>query len=100
MAENGPADDAGLRGGRTPTGEGIAAGGDLIVEVDGSEIKDPDDVADAIADDKPGDEVEVEYYRGDDKTVRVKLAKRPKNAATQSAPQQDDDGGGLLPDLP
>ena len=49
VVEGGPADDAGLRGGRTPTGEGIAAGGDLIVKVDGKTIKDPDDVADAIA---------------------------------------------------
>ena len=37
------------RGGRTPTGEGIVAGGDLIVAVDGKAVKGPDDVADAIA---------------------------------------------------
>ena len=35
VVRNGPADDAGLRGGRTQTGEGIVAGGDLIVKVDG-----------------------------------------------------------------
>ena len=101
VTQNAPADDAGIRGGRTETADGIRVGGDVLVKVDGREIKDPDDVAAAIADDRPGETVEVEYYRGDDrKTARVKLAKRPKNAEAQSAPQQDDDGGGLLPDLP
>ena len=91
VVEGGPADDAGLRGGRTPTGEGIAAGGDLIVKVDGKTIRDPDDVADAISSKKPGDEVEVEYYRGDDKrSADVKLEKRP------AALQQESD----TPQLP
>ena len=90
VVNDGPADDAGLRGGRTPTGEGIVAGGDLIVKVDGKDVKASDDVADAIGDDKPGDEVKVEYYRGDDrKTATVKLGKRPstlQQSATPSLP--------------
>ena len=46
-------------------------------------------MADAIADKKPGDEVEVEYYRGDDKkTATVKLGKRPDERCTQSAPSR------------
>ena len=82
VVRNGPADDAGLRGGRTQTADGLTVGGDVLVKVDGREIRDPDDVAAAIADDQPGESVEVEYYRGDDrKTARVKLAKRPANAA-------------------
>jgi S1-C subfamily serine protease len=85
---DGPADDAGLKGGRTPTSEGIRAGGDLIVKVDGKTVRSPDDVAAAIADDQPGDEVEVEYYRGDDKkTAKVKLGKRPNELRQQSTPQ-------------
>ena len=84
---DGPADDAGLRGGRTPTSEDIVAGGDLIVDVDGKSVKGPDDVADAIAGKKPGDEVTVEYYRGDDKkSSKVKLGKRPATLEQSSTP--------------
>ena len=88
VVDGGPADDAGLRGGRTPTGEGIVAGGDLIVRVDGEEVKASDDVAEAIADNKPGDEVKIEYYRGDDKkSVTVKLGKRPASLQQRDMPQ-------------
>ena len=78
-----PADKAGLRGGGTQTGDGIAAGGDLIVAIDGKQTVDEDAVADAIASHAPGDEVEVEYYRGDaKKTVTVELTKRPASVDT------------------
>ena len=88
VVDDGPADDAGLRGGRTPTGEGIVAGGDLIVKVDGKAVKASDDVADAIAGKKPGDTVEVEYYRGDEKkTATVKLGKRPATVQQSATPQ-------------
>jgi S1-C subfamily serine protease len=98
VVEDGPADEAGLRAGSTPTGDGIAAGGDLIVEVDGEPVETPDDVPAAIADLKPGDKVDVVFYRGDDrKTVEVELGKRP--SSLESAQEQPDDGGGL-PDLP
>ncbi len=93
-----PADEAGLRGGRTETTDGLTIGGDLIVAIDGKEMRDEDDVADAVASHRPGDEVEVEYYRGDDKrTVTVELTKRP--ASVDAAPEEegDGDGGGLLP---
>ena len=89
VVDGGPADDAGLRGGRTPTGEGIVAGGDLIIEVDGKAVKASEDVADAIADKKPGDEVKIEYYRGNDKkTATVKLGKRPATLQQESATPQ------------
>ncbi len=94
VVRGGPAARAGLTGGRTPTSGGIVAGGDLIVKVDGKAVKDPDDVAGAIADDKPGDTVEVEYYRGEDKrTARVKLGKRPTTLKS-SQPSEDGGGGG------
>ena len=87
VVDDGPADDAGLRGGRTPTGEGIVAGGDLIVKVDGKDVKASDDVADAIGDNKPGDEVKIEYFRGDDrKTATVKLGKRPSSLQQSATP--------------
>jgi putative serine protease PepD len=97
VTRGGPADDAGLRGGRTPTTEGLRAGGDLIVKVAGKTIKTPDDVATAIGDHKPGDKVELEYYRrGDKKTAEVTLGKRPNSLPSQSAPQGGG-GGGILP---
>ncbi len=98
VVEDGPADKAGLKAGGTSTGDGIRAGGDLIVEVNGKEVKTPDDVPAAIADAKPGDKVDVVFYRGDErKTVQVELGKRP--ASLQGSGQQDQ-GGDTLPDLP
>ena len=96
VVDGGPADDAGLRAGRTSTGAGLVAGGDLIVGVDGQKVESPDDVGEAIADEKPGDSVEVEYYRGDDrKTADVKLGKRPSALESEAAPGEG--GGGLFP---
>ena len=101
-----PAEKAGLRGGRTETSGGIAAGGDLIVAIDGKEMKDQNSVADAIAANKPGDKVDIEYYRGNDKkTASVELTKRPANADSSGSGDQGggggdgggDGGGGLFP---
>jgi S1-C subfamily serine protease len=95
VVEDGPADKAGLRAGKTSTGDGVIAGGDLIVKVNGKDVKTSDDVPAAIADLEPGDKVEVEYYRGDDrKTAEVELGKRP------SGLDDGQDQGGGLPDLP
>ena len=83
VVQRGPADKAGLRGGRTAIGEELLAGGDILVKVDGEEIMRPDDVAASILDNKPGDTVVVEYYRGDEKkTVKVKLGTRPEELST------------------
>ncbi|MGI8945636.1 MAG: S1C family serine protease [Thermoleophilaceae bacterium] len=93
VLSGGPAAKAGLRGGRRPTGEGIVAGGDLIVKVGDTAVKTPDDVARAIADDEPGNAVEVVYYRGEEKrTVEVTLGKRPGTVQTDSS---GGDGGPL-----
>ncbi|HZG49233.1 MAG TPA: trypsin-like peptidase domain-containing protein [Thermoleophilaceae bacterium] len=94
--EGGPAEEAGMRGGEPPTGEG----GDVLVKVDGKEISSADDVAAAIADNQPGDEIEVELYRdGDKETVPVELGKRPESFEQPMLPEQpdEDDDGGLLP---
>jgi S1-C subfamily serine protease len=96
VVEDGPADKAGLRAGSTTTGDGVVAGGDLIVEVDGDKVTTSDDIPAAIADNKPGDKIEVVFYRGDDrKTVEVELGKRPA-----SADAGEEDPGGGLPELP
>ena len=95
VVEDGPADDAGLRGGREQTVSGLVIGGDLIVMVDGQQIAQNSDVADAILDRKPGDEVEIEYFRGDDRrTVTVELGERPQALEAGGLPQ----GGEEPPD--
>ena len=89
VVPGGPAAKAGPARRRTrPAGH--PAGGDLIVEVDGKKVADPDDVVAAIDDKKPGDKVEIEYYRGDDKqTATVKLAKRPAQLEQRERPEQE-----------
>jgi S1-C subfamily serine protease len=90
VVPDGPGDKAGLRGGRTPVGDQAVAGGDVIVKVDGKTIDKSDDVASAIADNKPGDTVTVEYYRGNaKKTAKVKLGTRPNQLQQQSSPDQN-----------
>ena len=79
VEQGGPADDAGLRGGRRQTQSGLMAGGDLIVRVGSRAIENPNDLADAIGALKPGDEVKVEYFRGDERhSATVKLGTRPQ----------------------
>ena len=80
IADDSPADEAGLRGGSRQTVSGLRIGGDIIVMVDDQEIVENADVADAILDREPGDEVEIEYFRGDQRrTVTVELAERPQS---------------------
>ena len=92
VVDGGPADDAGLRAGRTQLAEGLRVGGDIIVKVDGEEISRNSDVAEAILDNKPGDEIEIEYFRGEDrKTAEVKLGKRPDGLGATVDPSQGDE---------
>jgi S1-C subfamily serine protease len=91
----GPADKAGLHGGRG-SGSGLSAGADVIVKVAGRSVNTPEDVANAIASHKPGDKVEVEYYRGNSrKTATVTLGKRPASLKNSSSQQQSPNG--LIP---
>ena len=78
VTEGSPADKAGLRGGSTDTAQGVPAGGDLIVEVDGKAVSDSSDVATAISQKRPGESAEITYYRGDSKkTVTVEARQAP-----------------------
>jgi S1-C subfamily serine protease len=96
----GPAERAGLQGGKIHTDQGIVLGGDVIVEVDGEPVSKPDDVASAIADNKPGDVVAVKFYRGNRViTKKIKLGTRPASFDNQAA-QQPDQGGTTPAPLP
>jgi S1-C subfamily serine protease len=79
VPQGGPADEAGLR-----AGIGASDPGDVIVEIDGREVTSPDDLTAILADKEPGDEVEVVFYRGDDRrTARIELGSRPATAEAQ-----------------
>ena len=78
VVPGGPAARAGLRAGDIRTEEGIVLGGDVIVKVAGRDIRKPEDVSAAIADRKPGEAVEIEFYRDDElERKKVKLGTRP-----------------------
>jgi S1-C subfamily serine protease len=100
VVKGGPSEEAGLRAGRRQAGEGLAAGGDLIVKVDGQQISRPEDVATAIADNKPGDVVAVEYFRGDERRdAQVELGTRPKELPSEGAPDPEEGAPGGPEDL-
>jgi S1-C subfamily serine protease len=93
-----PAAKAGLHAGNTQTSSGLVIGGDLIVKIDGKPITKPDDLVAAVSGHKPGDKVQVQFYRGGKlKTVTVTLGNRPAGATGQSQQQQQPQGGGQQP---
>jgi S1-C subfamily serine protease len=94
----GPASHAGLRAGKIHTDQGVILGGDIIVEVDGEKIARPNDVATAINDNKPGESVDVKFYRdGKLKTRRIKLGARPASFDDQAAAPTPGSGSIPLP---
>src|SRR3954447_21553593 len=85
VAPGAPASRARLHAGRIHTDEGIVLGGDIIVEVDGDKISKPDDITAAINDNKPGDVVEVKFYRDNKlQTKQIKLGTRPASLDNQA----------------
>jgi len=88
-----PAERAGLRGSEIDELSGdLSQAGDLIVAIDGEPVRSPDDVVSAVAGKQPGDTVELEIYRGDDKrTVSVELGERPAALGGETQPQQQDE---------
>jgi S1-C subfamily serine protease len=95
VAGGSPAATAGLRAGHTSTSTGLVGGGDLIVDVGGTTVRQPQDVATAIATKKAGDRISIRFYRGSKlQTVTLTLGERPTKAAGQSG------GGGPIVPLP
>jgi S1-C subfamily serine protease len=85
VSPGGPADRAGIRGGRGEVAfqiEAYAQGGDIITQVQGKPILDANDLSAVVAQFAPGEEVVVQVHRdGETKDVKVKLGERPLTAA-------------------
>lgn len=80
VAPGSPADKAGLRGGDRPTSiQELKAGGDLIIAIDGRDVKRFDDLLRYLINNKaPGDTIVLTVLRGDEKVdITVTLGKRP-----------------------
>jgi S1-C subfamily serine protease len=85
-----PADKAGLKGGSRPVnvrGEGVCAGGDIIVAIDGVFVNNLDElVAYLVVNKRPDDTITLLVVRGDE-TFEVSVVLEPRPA----------DGGGTTP---
>lgn len=84
VVADGPADDAGLRGGSEPTrfqARTVSDGGDIITAVDGRPLDDESALGVALLRYAPGDEVVLRVYRdGKPRDVEVTLGSRPQQA--------------------
>jgi S1-C subfamily serine protease len=84
VTPSGPADDAGLRGGERQErfqDRTYQVGGDVIVSVAGTRLRDDSDLSEVISRLRPGQRVRVEIIRdGDRRTLEVRLGERPLDA--------------------
>ncbi|MFQ5663643.1 MAG: S1C family serine protease [Terriglobia bacterium] len=80
VVRGGPADRAGIRGGNRYVVVGryrFVVGGDIIVALDGEEVKSLTDINRVIYKKRPGEQVKVTFYRGRRKrTLTLTLAER------------------------
>ncbi len=88
VVQDGPADRAGLRGGRERAQIGnkiVIVGGDTIVRIEGERVTDADSAIRMVRKYRPGDRVRMEVVRwsGDTKTYTVTLAEKPKQQQRQ-----------------
>ena len=85
VVPDGPADKAGIKGGNATVidgGQQVSAGGDIITEVDGKAMTGMTDVANAISQKHPGDQVQLTLVHGSAKrTVTVTLGNQPARGA-------------------
>ncbi len=72
VEEGSSADLAGIRGGdRYYRTRRLVVGGDVIVSLGGREIEDSIDLARALEGKRPGDQIDIVYYRGDRKIEKT-----------------------------
>ncbi|HEX5712402.1 MAG TPA: trypsin-like peptidase domain-containing protein [Solirubrobacterales bacterium] len=81
VVPGGPADEAGLRGGddklRFQAGE-YRSGGDVVLQLDGHDVVEPNALSQLVASKRPGETVELTILRdGKKQQVEVTLGKRP-----------------------
>jgi S1-C subfamily serine protease len=78
---DGPAAEAGLRGGTTQVvvdGESYLVGGDVITKADGQTVESADQLRSVVTSKQPGDDLALEIHRADETTeVTVKLGRQP-----------------------
>ena len=83
VAPGSAAAKAGLKAGTRAAvieGQTHALGGDIIAGFNGERIDTMRELVEAVGKLQPGDKVEIEYYRGDDKkTAKLTLTERPKD---------------------
>jgi len=88
--KGGNADRSGMRGGSTSVRyyqSVFNVGGDIIVSVDGMPVSSLADLYSALEDNKPGDSVKVEYYRGSKKmSVTLALSDRAEYLKATQTP--------------
>jgi S1-C subfamily serine protease len=86
VVPGGPADKAGLEGGSkkiTFQAAPYRVGGDVILQVDGHDVVQPDDLARLVATKKPGEKVTLTVlHKGEKKQVEVTLGKRPVSVSS------------------
>jgi putative serine protease PepD len=82
VADGGPADKAGLKGGNRRVQVGnviIIVGGDIVVKADQLDIKTNDELIRYIKEKKPGESINLKVFRKDKlEDVRVTLGERPR----------------------
>jgi S1-C subfamily serine protease len=85
VVPNGPADDAGLRGGDRSIrfqASRVRVGGDVVLAVDGKSVVDPSDLSKLIAQHQPGEKVDLEILRdGEQQDLEVTLDTRPETVS-------------------
>ncbi len=81
VVEDGPAEKAGIEGGKTSAtieGAQIRLGGDIVTRMNGEKIASMDNLIEVINETEPDEELELTYLRdGETKTATVKLGERP-----------------------
>ncbi len=90
VVSGGPADDAGLRGGRDMErfqARDIRVGGDIVTAVNGEQLVDEASLGVALLDFKPGQVITLRVYRsGKARNVRVRLSSRPQESGNDLRP--------------